>query len=184
MANQVEIELKFKLDQPMKDFLAKIGVKTERVYQKTVMFDNEQGLMQITNGRIRLRQHGNEVSLSYKLPIESKIVKKEIEYETAIDTWEIGEKLLLAMGFHPTTSYEKYRTTFKHSEVKVEIDEYPFATFVEIEGEENRIKDVAIELGFNLKDALTEACDGLFLRWRKERNLPPKPHMLFEDYNK
>jgi len=182
--NGLEIELKFLLEVPVKDFIRNLNASAERVYQKTVMFDNGEELMQKTNGRIRLRQTGDKVSLSYKLPLAAETVKKEIEWETNIDSWQVGEKLLKAMGFHETTAYEKYRTSFDYGEVKIEIDEYPFSNFVEIEGDEELAKEVAIKIGFDLKAALTKPCDTLFTEWRLQRGLPMKPLMMFGDFDK
>jgi len=182
--NGVEIELKFPLSGPPGEFLKRFANPGKRIYQKTVMFDNDRGLMQETNGRVRLRQNGETVTLSYKLPLPSDTVKKEIEWETQVDSWQIAENLLKAMGFNETTSYEKYRTSFEYDGVKLEIDEYPFANFLEIEGEEEAVKNVALSLGFDLKHALTKACDTLFTEWRAAKDLPMKPHMRFEDYDK
>jgi len=180
----VETELKFLIVEEPEKFAKRFGELKNRIYQKTVMFDNKQGLMQKTNGRIRLRQTGELTTLSYKLPILSEIVKKEIEWETKIDNWQVGEKLLKAMGFSETTSYEKYRTSFDYLGSKVEIDEYPFSTFVEIEGDENIVKKIALDLGFDLSKALTKPCDTLFNEWRKERGLPISLHMKFDNYDK
>lgn len=180
----IEIELKLPLSEPPEEFLSRFTDVGERTYQKTVMFDNDQGLMRKTNGRVRLRQDGEAVALSYKLPLPSHTVKKEVEWETRVDSWEIGENLLKAMGFNETTSYEKYRTSFDYKGVKLEVDEYPFANFLEVEGEEEDVKKIALELGFDLMSALKESCDTLFTRWRAEKGLPMKPHMRFEDYDK
>lgn len=182
--NGLEIELKFFLEASVDDFMDKLAVSAERVYQKTVMFDNSDELMQKTNGRIRLRQTGEKVSLSYKLPLPSETVKKEIEWETTIDSWQVGEELLKAMGFHETTAYEKYRTSFEYDEVKIEIDEYPFSSFVEIEGDEDLVKKTAIKIGFDLGKALTKPCDTLFTEWRAQRGLPMKPLMMFDGYDR
>ncbi len=180
----VEIELKIPLFESPDEFLKRFANSGKRTYEKTVMFDNEQGLMQKTNGRVRLREIGEIVTLSYKRPLPSDTVKKEIEWETQVNNWEIGENLLKAMGFNETTSYEKYRTSFEYEGVKLEVDEYPFANFLEIEGEEEIVKRVALDLGFNLSLALVKACDTLFTEWRAAKGLPMKPHMRFEDYDK
>jgi adenylate cyclase class 2 len=179
----LEIELKFLLRISPQVFLEKFNSFGIRTYQKTVMFDNEQSLMKSTNGRLRLRQTGEEVSLSYKLPITSDVVKREIEWETKIDNWKVGEELLKAIGFKETTSYEKYRTSFNYRGVKIEVDEYPFANFVELEGDEKLVKKIALSLGFNLSNALTKPCDTLFTEWRINRGLPIKLHMTFSDYD-
>ncbi len=84
--NGIEIELKFVLEESVNDFLGRFKANPIRMYQKTVMFDNNEKLMQKTNGRIRLRQNGDDVTLSYKLPLPLETVKKEIEWETNIDS--------------------------------------------------------------------------------------------------
>lgn len=179
----LEIELKFLLDAAKRRSLRDLQCIKPRIYQRTVMFDNDAQLMDKTNGRLRLRQTGSEVSLSYKKPLPSEVVKKEIEWETRINDWESGKKLLEAMGFQQTTSYEKYRTTFDYNGLNIEIDEYPFATFIEIEGIETAAKRAALELGFNLEEALLKPCDTLFTEWRAAKGLPMKSHMRFADFN-
>lgn len=181
---EIETELKFSLNEPPKEFLKRFANPGKRVYQKTVMFDNDKGLMQKTNGRIRLRKDDERATLSYKLPLPSEITKKEIEWETKVDSWEVAENLLKAMGFNEVTSYEKYRTSFDYKGVRLEVDEYPFANFLEIEGEEDVVKKIALELGFDLGQALTKACDTLFTEWRAKKDLPMTPHMKFENYDK
>lgn len=185
-----EIELKFEIRKEdikrLSSLLQKMGylVAVRRVLEKTVMYDNPEGLMQTTNGRIRLRISGKRCELSYKKPITRDGIKKEIEYEVEVSDFAQAENILNMLGFLPTTNYERFRTTLKKEGVKVTFDEYPFACFLEIEGKETKIKELAISFDFNLKGNLTEPCDTLFQRWRKERGLPFKPHMLFKDYNK
>jgi len=186
----VEIELKFQIKpkdaQKIIKLLKKAGylVTQERTYEKTVMYDNPQRIMQKTDGRVRLRVSGKRSELSYKKPLTRDGVKKEIEYEAVVLNPDAIEKILEMMEFNPTTSYERYRTALKKDHIKVTVDEYPFANFIEIEGEEKEIKNLAKKLGFSLRDNLTDSCDTLFQRWRKGKGLPFKPHMLFKDHDK
>lgn len=188
----IEIELKFQIEKKgirkIVESLKNLGyvLKIQRIYEKTVMYDNHQGIMQTTDGRIRLRVSGEKYELCYKKPITRDEIKMEIEYEVGVSDFDMTEKILEMMEFAPTTSYERYRTVLVSADgaVKITIDEYPFSSFIEIEGGKENIKEVALDLGFDLKDNLTDPCDTLFQRWRKERGLPFKPHMLFNDYNK
>jgi len=189
----VEIELKFKIDNvsEMIRRLKEIGFFMSpfdfQKYQKTVMHDNADKIMQKKDCRLRVRTAGeNNIELSYKKPITREGIKKEIEYELIIDDddGEEFKKILKEMGFEPVSSYEKYRTTLTRNETKADIDEYPFANYLEIEGSEEEIKKVANELGLDMKDNLTESCDNLFAEWRKERELKPKTNMLFKTYDK
>ncbi|MDD2840426.1 MAG: class IV adenylate cyclase [Rickettsiales bacterium] len=187
----LEIEYKFKINnkKEVKNILDKIAEKSyNRQYQSNIMFDNKDGLMQTTNSRVRLRllgDTGNKV-LTYKKPLESvNGAKREIEYEINFsDKDEQIEKIINAMEFHITTSYERYRTEWKIGKVHITIDEYPFADFVEIEGEQEEIEEVAKKLELDFKNALDKPADTLFQEWRKEKGLGFKTEMRFEDYNK
>ena len=61
----IEIELKFKIEEnqinSILENLQRIGFSFShsRFYEKTVMFDNKNKIMQKTDGRIRLRSSGD-----------------------------------------------------------------------------------------------------------------------------
>ena len=190
MNKSIETELKFKIDDyQIKKVKNNSGVVLEKeVYQKTVMFDNADKLMEHTDGRIRLRQQGNKISLSYKRPLPSAgNEKKEVELETEVGNFEVMANILRTMGYAPTTSYEKYTTFFKlkgQPEIHIEIQKYPFETFLEIEGSKEEIEKMANQFGFDAKNALIKPVDTLFTEWRLAKGLPFKPHMTFKDYDK
>jgi len=186
-----EVEYKFKV-KDKKALVAlldkKARKKKKKEYQKMVIFDNPQGLMQKNDGRVRistLGMTGNRI-LTYKKPIKSENrAKREIEYEIKF-TNRSGqiEKILEAMELATTTSYERYRTEWQIKNVHITLDEYPYSDFVEIEGPKRKIEEIARKLGFDPKEGLTKPVDTLFQEWRKERDLPSKTHMRFEDFDK
>lgn len=186
----LELEYRFKIDDKGKmsrilNKLAKIVVKRE--HQTNVMFDNTEKLMQISNGRVRIQTIKNRKKvLTYKKPITTKgHINKEIEYEIEfVDTNGQIEKILKAMEFTPATSYERFRTQWETDGVIITLDEYPFSDLIEIEGPREKIENITKKLGFNPKKGLLMPCDTLFQEWRKERGLPFKPHMRFNDFNK
>lgn len=186
----IEIEYKFALQVSIPVFvqlLADHGYTLgERKYEKTVMYDNPSQLMQTTDGRIRLRQSGDTYSLSYKkpLPVWPGQPKHEIEHETVVADFATIDHILRAMEFSPTSSYEKYRTKVNEGEVQLTIDEYPYQTFIEIEGDEDKITAVAKQLGFDVHDHLLLPADTLFNQWRVARGLPHSMHMSFESYDR
>lgn len=181
----IEIELKFEIKNIKKiiNQLLKLGFKQtkKRTLEKTVMFDNPQGLMQTTDGRIRLRQGGKKIELSYKKPITRNGIKKELEYETEVSYFGETKKILEMMEFTPTTSYERYRTEFEKDGLKATIDEFPFAVFLELEGPENGIKKVAKAMDFDLKNNLTDSCDTIFTKRRLAKGLKPINHIKFDN---
>jgi len=181
----LEHELKFEVKDinKIRDLLIRLDGKRKRVYEKTIMFDNKEKLMQTTNGRVRVRiRKPGKSEFSYKRPIYQKGMKTEIEYETEVEDWEALIAILKEMGFEPTTSYERYRTTYNIGGCKVTLDEYPFATFLEIEGESQKIQEVAKTLGFDPAKSIDKPCDTLYTEWRLKQGKPPKAHMLFDDY--
>lgn len=186
----VEIEYKFVLQKPEADFindLQNLGYTVgEKKYEKTVMYDNVDQLMQVTDGRIRLRKSGDKYSLSYKKPLPKKEgePKREIEYETIVGDFDTIDKIFETIGVKPSSSYEKYRTKIEEDGVQITIDQYPFQTFIEIEGEENKIKNIAQKLKFNLEEHIHLPADTLFNLWRKSKGLAETMHMSFDNYNK
>ena len=184
-----EIELKYEVHyntmEKVLDKAKKLGFDIgKRLYEKTVMYDNPAGLMQVTDGRVRLRQTGDEVELSYKKPITRNGIKEEIEHETKVGNFKIIEKILKKMEFFGVSSYERYRTTIKDGKVKVTLDEFPFANFIEIEGNKKNILETSKKLGLDKINNITQSCDSLFQEWRAKKGLSFKPHMLFKDYDK
>lgn len=187
----IEVEYKFEVEN--KDALIssldkKTKNKKNREYQSNIMFDNPQRLMQATDGRIRVRVLGksSNKTLTYKKPLVSKNgAKREIEYEIKFtDTNGQIEKILKAMEFIPSSSYERYRTEWKIGNAHITLDEYPYSDFIEIEGQQDQIEKIAKELGFRLRDGLTKPADTLFQEWRRGKGLPFKPHMRFNDFDK
>ena len=190
MNKSIEVELKFKIDdEDISRTKMNIDVIfSEEVHQKTVMFDNADKLMEYTDGRIRLRQQGNNASLSYKRPLPSVgNEKKEVEIETEVGNFEVMSNILRMMGYAPSTSYEKYTALLKlknKPDIHIEIQKYPFEIFLEIEGGKEEIEKVAKQLGFDIKNALVKPVDTLFMEWRLTNGLSFKPHMTFKDYDK
>ena len=187
----VEVELKFEItkaeiDSLIKKIMAMGFILGESKYEKTVMYDNPGSLMQISDGRVRLRKIGKETEFSYKKPITRNGIKREIEYEVTTSNFDTTEKILKNMDFLPVSSYERYRTTGynRDNTVKVTLDEFPFANFVEIEGEEKEILKLADKLDLNRGKNITKSCDTLFQEWRKRKGLPFAPHMLFDGFDK
>ena len=173
-----EIELKFEIDSTFDTSSLGFG---KREHQLTVMYDKD-GYLEDYDARLRLRKTGDRAKLSYKKPLTRFGIKREIEIEVDVGSFSEAEALLMVLGYQPVSSYEKYRSVAVRDGVELMLDEYPFATYLEIEGKEVKIKKVAKDLG--LKGNITKSCDTLFREWRIKNNLKPTPHMRFDDYDK
>ena len=75
------------------------------------------------------------------------------------------------LGLHVWFRYEKYREEFSHEDVIVAIDETPVGVFVEIEGSEHGIADMAIALGRTPDDYIVDSYRALFLQHREQIGL-------------
>ncbi len=122
----VEIEYKFTVEDIADTITGLEGLKAKlvkpRTYELSVMYDNSAGLMQKTDGRIRVRQSGEVVEFCYKKPLIREGVKHEIEHQVEVDQLDPLLKILEAMEFSPTTSYERHRTEYELLGVKVTLD--------------------------------------------------------------
>jgi adenylate cyclase class 2 len=81
---------------------------------------------------------------------------------------------------HVWFRYEKYREEFAHEDVIVAIDETPVGVFVEIEGGEQGIANMAEALGRTPADYILDSYRGLFLKYREACGLTG-PDMVFAE---
>jgi adenylate cyclase class 2 len=88
--------------------------------------------------------------------------------------------VLEQLGFHVWFRYEKYREEFAHEDVTVAIDETPVGTFVEIEGSERGIRQMAESLARQPADYVTDSYRGLYVKHCEQNGLP-LADMLFEE---
>ena len=186
----IEIELKYQITaeklEELKEQILSLGftIAFARVYEKNVLYDNPQNLMQISDGRIRLRQTGDKTEFCYKKPIKDDSgIKKEIEHQVNTSSFAITETILKMIEFKPNYAYERFRTKYTNGEVEIVLDEFPFANFVEIEGAEDKILAVGERLGLDFKDNINDSCDNLFASWRKEQGLEPTNMMTFDTFD-
>ncbi len=184
----IEIELKFEINKnKISSFNKKLQeldfALERRVHEISVMYDNPSKIMQITDGRIRLRKSGEDTILTYKKPLTREGIKKEIEYEVKVSDFNTMEKILKMMEFTKTTSYERYRAYFHKNDVEVMIDEFPYGVFVEIEGNEKNIIKISNELGFDMKYNLTDSCDTIYTQRCIKKGIEPSKHILFNKCN-
>jgi adenylate cyclase class 2 len=89
--------------------------------------------------------------------------------------------ILRALGLRPTFRYEKFRTTYALPGVrglKIEFDETPVGTFLELEGPVSEIDRAALLLGYARNDYMTDTYGSLYLSACRRRGRRPGD-MLF-----
>ena len=146
-----------------------------RVHEVNLRFDNEQGDLRKSLKVLRLRQD-TEAKFTFKGPSEERaggvLTRKEIEF--TVGSFEAAKEFLELLGFVPVVFYEKYRTTYEFHGVHIMLDELPYGTFVEIEGENiDNLQNVARLLNLNWNAIVKAGYHALFERITVKYGLEP-----------
>jgi len=88
--------------------------------------------------------------------------------------------VLERLGFTVWFRYQKYREEFGARDAIVALDETPIGTFVEIEGSEAAITEMAVALGRSEADYLLDSYRGLYVQ-HCEASGTPVGDMVFEE---
>ena len=169
----MEIEVKFylrHLEDIRKRLIALGGrQKTDRLLEHNIRFDTPDRELAGEKDVLRLRQD-SRTTMTFKHHLGQVETREEFEIE--IDDFEIGRKILDALGYTVTTVYEKYRETYQLDAVQVMLDELPFGHFVEIEGPSiESIRQMSNRLGLSWERRVQVSYNGIFERIRRSLNL-------------
>lgn len=122
-----------------------------RVHEINYRYDMPDGSLRRKFKVLRLRKD-TEAKFTFKGPSEEhEGVMKRREIEFAVGDFKAATQFLEALGFEPVVYYEKFRETYELNGAHIMLDELPFGSFVEIEGEDG--------------DLLRRNADLLGLRW-------------------
>jgi adenylate cyclase class 2 len=164
-----EIEAKFavaRLDsirQRLLDLAARLA--RPRLQETNLRFDFPDGRLEQAGHVLRLRKN-HDARLTFKAPGDNP--EQRLELEIGVDPPEMAQRLLEALGFGIFFVYEKYRETFLLDGTEVMLDELPFGSFVEIEGDDlPSIRRVAEALDLTWQERLPLSYLSLFDRLRR-----------------
>ncbi len=119
---------------------------------------------------LRLRRVGARAQLTLKERQPSAdAIKHQREEEIEVSDAETTDAILRALGYRPALVYEKRRATWRIGGAEVVLDELPFGTFVEIEGEENAILEAERLLGLTEVEAEMATYPELTVRHGEKR---------------
>ncbi|MEZ4516667.1 MAG: class IV adenylate cyclase [Chloroflexota bacterium] len=154
-AEHLEVEVKFLLDdfETVRASLLQLGAELThpRVYERNVRYDTLTNDLLAKAQLLRLRQDAR-VRLTFKGPARlqrASEAKVREEIEVTVDDFDKLSLILQRIGFAPVQMYEKYRETYELGDVEIVLDEMPFGLFIELEGPEADIKQVAQQLGLD-----------------------------------
>ena len=184
MAATLEREIKLRFDSAQAARTAVLATGATRVrarrLQEDCLLDTADDLLWRRRCVLRVRMESGKSLLTFKGPIQPSITKLRQEIETIIGDGPLFVQILEELGFHVWFRYQKYREEFGLDDVIVAVDETPVGVFVEIEGGEDGIAEMAQALGRGPADYLLDSYRGLFVRHCEQRGMPPTD-MLFDD---
>ena len=184
MAAIMEREIKLVFRDPEEARAAVLAAGAEplrgRRLQEDCLLDTPDELLHHKRCVLRVRMECGKTLLTFKGPVQASSMKLREELETVVGDGVLFLRVLEELGFRVWFRYQKYREEFAHEDVTVAIDETPVGTFVEIEGSEHGIQEMAAALARKPADYLTDSYRGLWIQHCEGHGLPVTD-MLFEE---
>jgi adenylate cyclase class 2 len=154
----IEIEKKYRLTEATRERviqrLAALGIQpVASVFEVNSIYTNAALLEQDAIVRIRRIDERTILTFKKRFPSPSGI-KHQLEEETDVKDADALATILSHLGLNASLVYEKRRQTWNSHDCEIALDELPFGWFMEIEGPEDQIKRVEIEL--EISDLETE----------------------------
>jgi adenylate cyclase, class 2 len=155
-------------------------VSKPRALEKNTAYDTPQAELRRSSRLLRLREFGQDYTVTYKGPPTVDKHKSREEIETEVSSPEALRAIFERLGYAPSFRYEKFRTEFNSAEQgTATLDETPIGVYMELEGEPEWIDRMARKLGYEEKDYITASYARLFQDWR-ERTGSAARDMLFQ----
>jgi adenylate cyclase class 2 len=154
--------------------LAALGavLHAPRVFERNARYDLPDGSLTAKGVVLRLRQDVR-ARLTYKeAGTLSDGLMSRFEAEVEVSDFGTMETILHRLGYVFSFAYEKYRTTYSLSGCEVTLDEMPFGTFVEIEGEQSAILETLRILQLEDAPRIAMSYAGAFNVLRQQFSLP------------
>lgn len=173
--SKLEREIKLRFDSPhearRRVLAAGATPLRGRRLQEDSLLDTDDERLRRERCVLRIRSEGGKSLLTYKGPVQPSEMKLREEQETIVADGDALLQILRALGLHVWFRYEKYREEFAAEDIVIAVDETPVGTFVEIEGGESRIHEMAEALGRTRADYVTDSYRAIFLLERDAHGL-------------
>jgi adenylate cyclase class 2 len=167
----LEREIKLLFDEPESARAAVIAAGAtplrSRRLQEDSLFDTDDELLRRQRCVLRIRSDSGRSLLTFKGPVQQAVTAAREEHETVVSDGAVLEYVLAQLGMHVWFRYQKYREEFSAEDVTIAIDETPVGTFVEIEGGEEGILEMARSLGRTPADFILDSYRSLFISRRE-----------------
>ena len=180
MALEREIKLRFDSADEAREKILALGATPllGRRLQEDCLFDTDDEQLRVERSTLRVRSESGRALLTFKGPVLPGVIKIREEYETVVADGAVLQTILEQLGLHCWFRYEKYREEFTADDIVIAVDETPVGVFVEIEGGQDAIHEMARGLGRSPSDYITDSYRFLFLQHREANGLDGH-HMVF-----
>jgi adenylate cyclase class 2 len=182
MALEREIKLRFESAEIARAAIVRAGGTPlhGRRLQEDFLLDTEDETLRRRRCVLRIRMENGKSRLTFKGPVQPSAMKVREEAETVVGDGEVLLQVFEELGLHVWFRYQKYREEFTFEDVIASVDETPVGTFVELEGGEQGIENVAAAIGCDANDYVLDSYRGLFLKLRDTHGLAGCD-MVFEE---
>jgi len=176
-----EVKLRFESAEAARAAVVATGATPVhgRRLQEDCLLDTAAEDLRRRRSALRVRMDGGRSILTFKGPVQPALVKVREELETIVGDGHLLLRVLEELGFHVWFRYQKYREEFAIDDCIVAVDETPVGVFVEIEGGDRGIAQMAQALGRGPADYLLESYRGLFVQHCEQRGVPATD-MIFD----
>jgi len=171
----LEREIKLRFDTPAEAHEAVLAAGATplrgRRLQEDCLLDTADEMLRQARCTLRIRMEVGKSLLTFKGPPQPSLMKLREELETVVGDGEVLLQVLERLGLHVWFRYQKYREEFAHGDLIVAIDETPVGTFVEIEGGEQGIGQMAEALGRGPADYVLDSYRCLYVQYCAEHGV-------------
>jgi adenylate cyclase class 2 len=161
-----EVKLRFATAAEARESILAAGATPlrGRRLQEDCLLDTPDDLLRTRRSVLRVRVEPGKSLLTFKGPVQPASMKLREELETVVSDGDALIRLFEELGFRAWFRYQKYREEFGHEDVVVALDETPIGVFVEIEGSEEGIGQMASAMGRRASDYILDSYHGLFVQ--------------------
>jgi adenylate cyclase class 2 len=163
--------------------MAGAALVAPRVYERNIRYDDAEGSFAASERVLRLRQD-SRARLTFKDAgtSDARGILSRPEYEVEVSDFAAMQAILQRLGYQEMWVYEKYRTTYELDGGEVVLDEMPYGSFVEIEGEPDKIELLLQLLGLSDSPRIAKSYSAIFFQLKQALSLPFRD-LTFDNFN-
>ena len=181
MKNEYEATFLEVDEKELKSKLLSLGAKLSKpkTLMKRFIFNSPH--LRKKNAWVRLRDEGDNITLTLKQVIDSSNISGTKEIEFIVNDLNSSKDFCLGVGLEMCNYQENYREEWILGDIKYDFDSWPdIPTFLEIEGpDEISVKRAVTELGLLFEDAWFGSIDKIYLE-KYRRDILQEKNLLFK----